>query len=186
MQLRTVIPAVFNKIKPGATFMSVKGYTNNYDEVSNFGLVFHVNYMNAVRKAVEAWSFHNASTKIEQQAKDELIESYLQTLSGHNPNARSAHAYSAIVDGKLKTVQGVKFHDKESAVHLWGFLLNKKILSGGSYPTVTSSPLTIAKKSLMRLTPLSRFRQFKLVEGRFSSIGVQKLNLTQADLLRYI
>ena len=43
-KLTTVLPAVLNQIRPGATFMSVKQYTNNYGEISNYGIVFHINY----------------------------------------------------------------------------------------------------------------------------------------------
>lgn len=182
--LTTIIPAVFNQIKPGATFMSIMQYENNYSELSNFGLVFHVNYINAVRRSLNILLAYQPGTSLERQGRQELLDSYRDTLRGYNPRATSAHAYSPIVDGHQELIKGVKYHDRGTAVHLWGFRVNKVILRPGLYPAYNSYDLTHVKRKLRNMTPLRNFRQFKLVEGRFQKIGVANLSLTDKDLLR--
>lgn len=184
MKLTTIIPAVFNQIRPGATFMSILKYENNYFELSNFGLVFHVNYLNAVRRSLNIILEYQAKSFLEKQARQELLDSYRDTLRGYNPRATSAHAYSLITDGQDTPIKGVKYHDRGSAVHLWGFRVNKVILRPGVYPIYNSYDLTHVKRKLRNMTPLRNFRQFKLVEGRFQKIGVANLSLTDRDLLR--
>ena len=127
-KLTQVIPAIFNRITPGATFMSIMGYTNNFDELSNFGLVFHVSYMNAVRKAMQFWREYEPEDKLEKLARAYLLHSYQDTLNGFNPRARSAHAYDPIVDNNNDPVKGVKWYRRGKEVHSWGFRVHKVII----------------------------------------------------------
>ena len=185
-KLTTVIPAVFNTIRPGATFMAVMGYENNWGEVSNFGLVFHVNYINAVRRAVETWATYQPTTDTERKVRAELLASYFSTLRGHNPLARSAHAYDRIVDGKDQLIKGVKWYRRGAECHLWGFRVHKVVLTPGEYETESWGVYKAARRRLMAMTSLSNFRQFKLIEGRFKQIGVANLSLTQRHLLQQL
>ncbi len=178
--LLTVLPAALNQVRAGATFLSVKGYTNNYGELSNFGIVFHVDYMKAVKEAVQIWQAHKPADHLEKVALCELIESYQDTLDGRS-RSTSAHAYSQVSDGK-NIIKGVKYHDREKAIHLYGFLVHKKVIKPIGYLASNMHPKTFAKNKLRKLTRLHRFRQFKLVDGRFDQIGVGKLTLTQKHL----
>lgn len=181
-KLKTVLPAVFNQITPSATFLSVMGYTNNYGELSNFGLVFHANYMKAVREAVNVWFHYSPKDELERMAKRELLDSFRDTLRGKS-HSKVANIYSEISDGK-ELIQGVKFHDRTDTIHLTGFLIHKKILKPGVYPAQLASPKTEAKDRLRALTRLSRFRQYKLTERTFKHIGVEQMRLTHHALLK--
>jgi hypothetical protein len=183
-KLTTVIPAVFNRIRPGATFMSVMGYENNWGEVSNFGLVFHVNYINAVRRAVETWATYYPATEAERVVRSNLLASYFSTLRGHNPDARSAHAYDQIVDGADRLIKGVKWYRRGAECHLWGFRVHKVVLTPGEYESEPWGSYKAARRRLIGMTSLNNFRQFKLVEGRFRQIGVANLTLTHQHLLQ--
>jgi len=184
MKLTTVIPAVLNQIRPGATFMSVMGYENNYHEVSDFGIVFHVSYRRAVERALRIVTLHVPQDEIERRARLELMSSFEMTLAaGHNPLATSAHVYEPIVDGNDRLIRGVKWFNGGREVHLWGFLVHKRIISLGEYPEENWGVLRSAKWRLKERAGLNRFRQFKLVEGRFDHIGVEGLTLDQRHLL---
>lgn len=184
-KLSTVIPAIFNKIRPGATFLSVMGYQNNYEEVSNFGIVFHVDYFNAVRKALNIWQNYKPTTQEEKVARVQLIDSYSDSLRGQS-RSTSAHVYTPIVDGDGNLIKGVKWFTGGREIHLWGFVVHRVVVSPGNYPETRSNAVTLAKKALLKQTPLSKFRQYKLVPGRFDHVGVQKLTLTHKDLLRQL
>lgn len=184
MQLTTVLPAVFNRIRPGATLMSVIGYENNFGEVSDFGIVFHVNYRRAVEKALNTLMNYAPRNELERKARFELIQSYRSTLAGNNPLAKAAKAYSPIEDCNGDLIKGVKWHKAGREVHLWGFLVHKRIRVRGEYPEEHPSEQRLAKIHLGEVAKMHRFRQFKLIDGRFEHIGVAKLTLTQQDLVR--
>ena len=181
--LRTIIPAALNQIRQGSTFLAVKNYVNNHGEQSHFGIVFHVDYIKAVKKAVDIWRSYTPLNAIERAARQDLIDSYQMTLRGHNPRALSAHTYQRITDGN-QIIRSVKWHDNGKACHFWGFLVHKRIIKRGSYPVDTRGQFTVVRENLIGKTPLTNFRQFKIVEGRFGSIGVEHLSLTEKDLLR--
>jgi hypothetical protein len=149
MKLTTVIPAVLNQIRPGATFMSVE-----------------------------------PQSEIERIARFELLSSFNMTLAGHNPLARSAHAYSPIVDRQDVPIKGVKWHDRGRTVHFWGFLVHKRIIVPGEYPEENWGALRRIKWEMKERANLNRFRQFIITEGRFDHIGVAGLTLDQRHLLQ--
>ncbi len=187
MQLQTVIPNVFNQIQPGATMLAVREYTNNYDEVSDFSIVFHIDYLNAVKRSLQIINALQPKSILEEVARRELIESYLETLSGQgNSRDTNSHAYEPIKDGTGTIVKGVRWHSNYTRIYLYGLLVWKKILSPGQYKETNRAPLTIVKDSLRRLTPVDRFRQFILIQDRFKSIGVVKMTLTDQDLINKI
>lgn len=183
--LRTVIPAALNSIRQGSTMLAVMGYTNRFGELADFGIVFHVNYLKAVKRSIEIWAQYKPIDPLEAQARKDLIASYELSLLGHNPRAFSAHAYAPITDGQ-QLIKGVKWFDGGSTIHLWGFLVHKRILRRGNYPTDQRSSWAICRERLIGLTPLSRFRQFRISDGQFKKISVEKLELTHLDLLRYL
>lgn len=180
-KLQTALPAALNQIRQGATFLAIHEYTNNYGEISNFGLVFHIDYIKAVKEAISIWLKYKPKTTIEHTIRNELIDSYSDTLKGLS-RSTSAHAYIKISDG-VKIIKGVKYHEKNEAIHLYGFLVHKKVLHPVEYKK-NKMPETIIKDQLRAMTRLPRFRQFKLVDERFKKISVEKLTLTQKDLYK--
>lgn len=186
MELDSRIPALLNDIRPGATFLTIKNYQNNYNEIADFQVVFHVNY----RKAVEA-----SLRKLERLspsngdwgyvAKQELLQSLQETLDGHN-SRYTLHGVYEKVTSSGQTVNGVKWYKKGSAIHLNGFIIYKRVNVPGVYPKVISHEKTIEKDRLRDLLPIGRMREFKLVAGRFGLIKVEKMTLTEQDLLSKI
>lgn len=179
--LKVALPIALNNIRQGSTFLSVMGYTNNFGEVSNFGLVFHANYLKAVNNAIKIWSDYNPRTETEKLAKRELLDSFHATLRGHS-RSKVAHIYSPISDGN-RVVNGIKYHDRLDVIHLNGFLVHKRILKQGNYHVRVRSSYIVTKDKLRNMTKLTRFRQFKLTDETFKKISVDKLNLTQQDLI---
>jgi len=136
-----------------------------------------------VRKAISIWQEYIPQNDIERRMRAELMDSYLETLGGHNSRSTSAHAYQPVSDG-TRLINGIKAEIKNDVIHLFGFVVAKREIVPAQYPVRNSSIDTIVRNSLLRQTPLSKFRQFALKEGRFDSVAVGKLNLTQRDLIR--
>lgn len=179
------IPYIFNKIRKGSTFMSIRGYTNNYGEVSDFGIVFHFSYLNAVNKSINIWKGIKPVSTQERYERDRLIESYTETAKyGFNHRARSAHAYTKVYDFDGNVIEGVKLHIRKRELHLVGLRVHKKIIKPGFYPLEDKTQGQMIRESMMQMTPLANYRQFKLINGRFDSISVDSLTLDQGDLVR--
>lgn len=191
IQVDKRIPCLFSKVRAGSTFMTVNGYQNNHGEVSNFSIVFHFNYSNAVKKAIKTWQSYKPVYTIEKIAKEQLIESYTRSLaSGVQQGEFSDHAlkepYGRVLDQNNNVIDGVKIYLARREIHLTGLLVSKRIIKETKYPKQFKSSLTVAKEKLLDMTSLSRYRQFKLIQGRFNNIIVDNMTFEQEDLVTKI
>jgi len=184
VQLTSRLPSVFNELRSGSKFISVMGYKNAHDEVANFSLAFHVSYERAVEKSLKIITLYEPKSDLEEQARIELIDSYKETLSGEgNSRCTTTNVYTPVVDGNNELIKGVKYNEKDNRLHLYGFQIQKLVLIPGVYPVKNKRPLTIAKDKLRGLVPVNKFRQYILEAGRFEHIGIEKMILTEGDLL---
>lgn len=184
---------ILSTVRPNTTFLTVHHYMNNYGEISDFSICFHVNYINAVKRAKKLLEEYMPSRNdclkkpysIDHlsRARDELIYSYGNTLKGNNPEATSAHAYSEIKHAN-EIIPGIKLHNNQDIIHLWGFKLHKRIIMPGTYPIDNRMPKTIAKDDLRNRTPLGNFTQYKLTEGKFYKLVVEGLTIKEEDVIR--
>lgn len=181
-------------LRRGATFLSVQHYINNFGEVSNFSICFHVSYQNALQKAIDLLHDYEPTAQdcVDKpyspghlaSAKFELLDSHKMSLSGNNPLATSAHAYDAVVDHDRQPIDGIKLHREQDILHLWGFLVHKVVLIPGQYPPDNRHLLTRAKDDLRAMTPLGNFRQFKLGPAKFEKFVVQGITIREEDCIR--
>lgn len=185
-----------SRIRPSSTFLTVTNYTNNFDELSNFSVCFHVSYLNSIRKALTVVQDYKPSVNDcdgfdrsdLEVAKMELIESYKMTLSGYNPLATSAHAYNEVIGDEIVgpegPIKGLKLHRNQDILHLWGYRVHKRVLRRGNYPIDNRMPLTKAKDFLRGFTPLGNFVQFKLTPGKFERFVVEGITINVKQALR--
>lgn len=183
-----------SQLRPNATFLTIHNYTNNFGELSDFSICFHVSYENAVRRAQSLLREFSPGmrdtvgrpyTIIDlRRAQDELIQSYEWTLEGYNPLATSAHSYDPVYLADGSTVPGIKLHRDQDILHLWGFCLHKRIIFPGKYPPDRRTNKTIAKDDLRSMTPLGRFVQFKLTPPKFRSLVVQGITVDETEVIR--
>ena len=189
---------IFNQIDTSAQFITIHNYTNNYGEVATYSLCWRINYENAVRRSLEILKNKKLSitdvvgkpyTLVHlERAMDELIDSFTNTLTlgtGNNPLDTSAHAYDVVLDRYGVPVPGIKLHRDQDVLHLNNvFRIHKVIHVPGIYPKVNHALKTLAKNDLRKLLPLDKIGQFKLEEGRFEKMVVQKITLVEEDMLR--
>lgn len=176
---------VFSKVNPAATFLSIVEYKNNQLEISNYSVVFHINYLNAIEKSYNILKPLDLK-KIDltdklfsinelEIAREELLASLLDTLSGQNPLYTCSEVYSQVLDFKGNPVKGVKIHIGQNVLHINALKIQKKVLVPGEYKLVNSSGKTLAKKELRQLTPMKNWVQFKLIPEKFKILKVQKM-----------
>lgn len=147
--------------------MTISGYSNANGEIANYSIVFNVSYENALKKSIEIINNYNAESNLQKTAKAEVLKSLNKSLT----NLESVgDGYDKVVS-KGKLIKGIKFHRSSAAYHIYGFVVHKKVLLPATYKDVKSSDLTIEKRKLMKLCPVSKYRQFKL-SNSFEKIAI--------------
>jgi hypothetical protein len=179
MTTQNNIVSKLSKLRPGSTFLTLKGYRNDHSEVSDYSIVFNISYKNSLLKSIANLKDIVPSTDLEAKAKKELIDGYQTSLSKLEtvPFEELDDNYVHFKDENGNYIKGVKYHKESDTVHLYGFVVHKKVLIPGIYPEKNKRALTIAKDKLRKNCPVSKFRQFKLLPEQLDFISVNKLTI---------
>lgn len=191
------IPALleFANLRSNAMFLAIHGYKNNFQELSDFSVLFHVDYKAAIRKSVQIISAYRPKPSDWKDrvytrqdlllAKEELLDSYRHSLTDYNPYYTCHGVYALISGPDGKVIPGIKLHIKDNVLHLHGYRVHKRIHVAGIYPDRNSLAITIAKNFLRGLTPVSAWRQWRLSPGKFQTITVGKLSINGTDVVEW-
>ena len=144
-----------SKSPTGVSMVSIKGYTNTYGEVSNNIVNIGASLDNAKVKDIQSLKGKIGTTDIEEQARLELIKS-LETPHA-NRSRGQIEAYTIIT-------KGLKVHNETGEIYVFGLRMKKEVIEEGTYPSVNSRALTIAKNVLRKDLKSSKFTQFKISE----------------------
>lgn len=168
-----------SKLRPNSTFLTLKGYRNNSSEISDYSIVFHVSYENALKKSIATLQNYVPESDLEIKAKSWLIASYEESLNTMKtkPFEELEDNYTHFKDDDGKYIKGLKYHDKTQTIHLYGFVVHKKVIIPGTYVKSNKAELTVAKDKLRRLCEVSKFRQFKILPDQLDYISVNNLTL---------
>jgi hypothetical protein len=172
--------AELSKLRPSATFLTLKGYRSESSEVADYSIAFHISYENALKKSIGIISALDLKEPLEVQARFELLDSFAKSLgrgAGSPELEERDPTYSYFKDDDGNYIKGVKMHDATYTLHLYGLVVHKRVLMPGIHKHVNSRPLTIAKDKLRHLCPVGKFRQFKLLSSQVDSVQVEKLSL---------
>ena len=158
MQVIANITNALAKSPTGASFVSIKGYTNSFGEVSNNLVNVGASLTNAKAKDVETLQALDVTTLggdtiLLEKARVELINSFV------SPNENRSNGQ---IDAYTIVGKGIKVHNESGEIYIFGLRNSKSVLAEGIYPIVNSRPLTIAKNSLKKNLKSSKFTQFKL------------------------
>lgn len=191
---RSEATRVLSEIKKGSTFLTVHHYLNNFGEISDFSIVFHINYINAVSRSLELLEGYSVNREDAvnrpythrelEVARKELLESFRMTLDGNNTLAKSADSYVRVNNGEGQPIPGIKLHESQDILHLIGFRVHKNILLKGKYPPDNRAAKTIAKDEIRSRLPIGKFVQFKLLPGKFNKLVVAGVTVNEEDCIR--
>jgi hypothetical protein len=169
----------FAKIRPCSTFIQLHHYKNELGEVANYNLVFHISYHSAVKRSFSILSDYNNNyspkSKLEVQAMDELLSGYQASLA---KNHLADKHYSSVISETGEIVKGLKQHKETGALYLYGAVVHKNVITPGYSKKIgNKNPLTVIKDHLRMMTPLSKFRQFKISSDSLQKISAHKLEI---------
>jgi hypothetical protein len=166
------------KLRSSATFLTLKGYRNEYSEVADYSILFHMSYENALKRRVAVLEKYVPVRDLEVTAKKELLKSFSDSLYFLKrfpaENRGDGYAHYFLNDRPIK---GVKLHLKSDNLHLYGLVVHKKVIMLGSYPLDSRNPRVIVKDRLRKMCPVGQYRQFKIVPSQVDSISVENLSL---------
>ena len=158
IEVITNLTKVLAKSPTGVSFVSIKGYTNSYGEVSNNLVNVGASLTNAKAKDVETLQNLDVTTLggdsiLLEKARVELINSFI------NPNENRSQGQ---IDAYTIVAKGIKVHNTTGKIYIFGLRTNKTVIEQGVYPTVNSKPLTLAKNQLRKDLKSNKFTQYAL------------------------
>lgn len=173
-----------SKLRPSSTFLTLHDYNNEYGELADYSIAFHISYQNALKRSILIMNGVIPENDLEAQAKMELLDSFNTSLTKLKEITidKIDDAYTRLFDDNGNEIKGIKIHTESNTLHMYGFVVFKRILLPGVYPKRNKKPLTIAKDKLRRLTPVDKFRQFRITSEQVGSIVVEHLSLLPPEI----
>ncbi len=166
-------------LRTSSTFLNLHRYKNEFGEVADFNIVFHISYENALKRSVAVLESTVPDSPLASQARHELLQSFHTSIANiaKIPIEEIDDAYTRFFDDDGNYIKGVKMHTSTGTLHIYGFAHQKVILVPGVYPKTNRRPLTIEKDKLRDLCPVSKFRQFRMLPNQVEKIKVQHISL---------
>lgn len=158
LQVINALTSALAKSPTGVSFVSIKGYTNSYGEVSNNLVNVGASLTNAKTKDIETLqgldvTKFGGDTLLLEKARVELINSFIK------PNENRSQGQ---IDAYTIVAKGIKVHNESGDIYIFGLRVNKSVVEQGVYPIVNSKPLTLAKNTLRRELKSNKFTQYKI------------------------
>lgn len=170
-------------LRPSSTFLTLRGYRNEFGELTDFSISFHINYRATLQKSIQQLETMELTTRLEEAARRELLDEFkLALVRMEDRDIRNLRdGYTRFFDEKGNHIKGIKMHNATGALHLYGLVVHKRVREPISYGERHSAPISIAKRKLRALTAAGKFRQFKIYSHRVESITVRNLSLLPPD-----
>jgi len=152
------------------SFVGLRGYSNEYGELSN--VLFHANvsYEEMKRKDIVTLQAANLSEFEGEYSLDELEIAKVAIIKSLTApeRKRSEGQKNAYVN----LGNGMRRHVESNYLYIWGQVEFKKVIVKGEYPIVNSRRETLCKRFLSKVLELrtSKFRNYKV--GNISEIAI--------------
>ncbi len=198
----SLITETFAVLKPGK-FLCIEGYKPEKGGEFNYVMSFGSNYLKACERSIATLNSLNVENEWKNLnlpgnkfgnkipfskndfniAYDEVIKSLEKSVLGENERGEAiSEAYEPVIDSSGQTVKGVKFHTESKTLHLTGIQVSVKvIIPAPPKKIVNSAPLTIAKNWWKDQLQVNNWKNWKLKEGKFSTIRVEHLTFTPEE-----
>ncbi len=142
----------------GVSFCSIKNYTNQEGEVSDYVFNVGVSYENAVKKDIQFLNDLDVTTMEWQsamvdiiKAKQELISSLEAPSKARSEGQKDAYTYIN---------ECVKIHNETGLIYISGMKVSKKVKEAVDYGEDRRKPLTKAKDEIRKLMKSTKYRNF--------------------------
>lgn len=160
----------FASLKNKNKFLNIYAYKNNYGEIADYSLTFNFDYYKYINDCLNKINKIKTNNHLALKAKDELINSFQDSLTGYNYRYTNYGVYKNLYLSSGEIINGIKLHIETNVIHLFGLILHKNIIKLAVYPNKQTSDFIKIKNSLKKEIGADRYRQFKLIKDRFKYI----------------
>lgn len=149
------------------------------NSLARYTVILGANYLTTLEKSLTA-------LEIEMRSMDTSLLPAAQAVMDSLTKSLLAHQQGTQNDDYTKKGQyqniggGVNVNTNDNTFQIFGLLHSKVVLEEGVKKQVKSSPLTIAKNTVKKLLPISKFREFAFDAGH---IEIVKVNGEIAELV---
>lgn len=167
--------SILEGLRPSSMFLGLSRYENSFQETADYQIVFHIDYKKAIQKSIKIVQEMKLSSELELLAQSQILKSYQSSLEKMETTPVEAieDGYTRFFNKDGEHIKGIKKCSKTDDIHLYGFVVSKRVIMPGNYPNSNKKDLTIVKDKIRKETPLNKFRQFIISPARVHKIAVQ-------------
>lgn len=175
-----LISKLVKTTEKGARFVGVTYTAKTSGEVARHVINVGIDYENCIRNSViELESMIPTFTiDVQHEAATSLLDSFHNTLS--NMQQGIANDNYTKKDIYVSICPGLKVNINDGTFELQGLQVSKKIIMPGTYKTVNSRPLTIAKNEIRSMLSVGSFRTLACDLGALETIRLGGTELAAA------
>jgi len=153
-------------------FVGVTYRSKETQELARHTLLVGADYRNVITTSMEELTRMKGTLTdaLEIEACDALILSCSQSLLAMD--AGVPHPGNTKPDLYETICPGLRIHKQDGTLELCGLSVAKKVLEAGTYKTVNSKPLTIAKNKLNKELPRAKYRTLAVDVGAMESVRI--------------
>lgn len=155
LKVITLIQKALTKSPTGVSFCSIKNYTNQEGEVSDYLFNIGVSYTKAKEKDLEFLKNLDITNMQWQSAMVDIIKANGELIRSLEAPTKEKDIYTFITNG-------LKVHNDTGLIYVFGMKVSKKVKEAIDYGEDTRRPLTKAKDEIRKLMKTTKYRQFIL------------------------
>lgn len=173
--------AIISQIKT-PSFVRIINYSNDkgQGEMANYTINLGIKYENAKQSDIE-WledannlqSVDFGSLDISIHAHSARIEMLHARLKPGKQSAAQSNAYTTLCPN-------VRLHIEKQRIYIYGFVVRKDVVVQGTYKTVDSDTLIIAKRKIEKHLKATQFRQFAFDKLKTVKVKGEEIEITIA------
>jgi hypothetical protein len=159
----------------GCKFASLTYLSKSAGELSRYTVELGFSYHKLVEKSVTALEIlmqenETVWNPLQKQAAAEIMASFKKTLAAHAIGEQNEDYTKK--DQYIPLGNGASLNTTDNTIQLFGLVQSKKVLVEGVHKKVNSRPLTIEKRKIEKLLPVSKFREFALDLSQVAQVKV--------------
>ncbi len=173
----------------GAKFVSLKGYTNKQSEVSNQTIVTNINYENLLKRDARKLKDFNPNsmvkfdTNLVYDVYLEMAQNLKMLMDKELKKKALAEGNSTAIRSKAQTDaytslgNGLRVHNKNKQLYLYGLVISKHTIKEGIYNEVEHDEKTLIRKAITKSCKLrsEKFRNF--IIGNINEITISGVTI---------
>ena len=163
---------VCSRIRVCSTFLYLKEYENNYADIGNYSIVFHMSYENCLKRSIEQLKEIDCSERIRNELNNSMENSLYNIKENDIADINEKNdGYYRFFDIDGNYIKGLKLHLNSNKLHIYSLLNNV------NYIVYNKRKELNEKNRIRNMLDIGRFRQFIIDPNKCKSITVENLNL---------